>query len=262
LLADKGQERAAITLLERAVQKHPDAIAARQLLVRLEATVGDLGAAERAAAELRARLPPDSPLPWLELGRALEIAHRYDEALGYYDQAASVAPHDPSGPKTGGLRAARWGEAELAEPRLEEALRRNPRDATVWHALGLVRTHLGDPNGASVAYESGLVADPKALENRLGLASLALDEGDAAKALVSYDAVLRARPGFADGYLGRSWALIMLGRFDEARLALAEARRRGGDARSIARQERLVDDLGTRSGAPTESPSSPSKKPK
>jgi len=262
LLADKGQERAAITLLERAVQKHPDAIAARQLLVRLEATVGDLGAAERAAAELRARLPPDSPLPWLELGRALEIAHRYDEALGYYDQAASVAPHDPSGPKTGGLRAARWGEAELAEPRLEEALRRNPRDATVWHALGLVRTHLGDPNGASVAYESGLVADPKALENRLGLASLALDEGDGAKALVSYDAVLRARPGFADGYLGRSWALIMLGRFDEARLALAEARRRGGDARSIARQERLVDDLGTRSGAPTESPSSPSKKPK
>jgi tetratricopeptide (TPR) repeat protein len=261
LLADKGQERAAITLLERAVQKHPDAIAERQLLVRLEATVGDLGAAERAAAELRARLPPDSPIPWLELGHALELAHRYDEALGYYDQAASIAPHDPSGPKTGGLRAARWGEAELAEPRLEEALRRDPRDATVWHALGLVRTHLGDPKGARVAYESGLVADPNALENRLGLASLALDDGDAAKALVSYDAVLRARPGFADGYLGRSWALILLGRFAEARLALAEARRRGGDARSIARQERLVDDLGARAprSAGTESPP---KKPK
>ena len=108
---------------------------------------GDLGAAERAAADLAARLPPESPIPWLELGHAMELAHRYDEALDLYDRAAAVAPLDNVGPKTGGLRAARWGETALALPRLEEALRRDPRDAETWHALGLVRLHEGDFEG-------------------------------------------------------------------------------------------------------------------
>ena len=116
--------------------------------------------AEHEAGELAARLPSDSPIPWLELGHALEIVHRFDEALSLYDRAAAVAPRDPSGPRTGGLRAAHWGELDLAAPRLEEALRRNPGDAVVWHVLGLVRVHLGDLAGARTAYESGLRADP------------------------------------------------------------------------------------------------------
>jgi tetratricopeptide (TPR) repeat protein len=246
LLAEKGQERAAIQLLESAVAKHPEGDAAldeRRLLVRLSATTGDLGAAQRWDDELRARLPKDSPIPDVELGHALEIAHRYDEALALYDRAAEIAPKDPLGPRTGGLRAARWGESELAQPRLEESLRRDPRDATVWHALGLVSVQLGELDAARVAYQSGLVADPHALENRIGLATLALRKGDAAGALVEYDAVLARDPNFADGHLGRSWALIALGRFDEARAALALAARLGGDGHAIARQEKLIDEL-------------------
>jgi Flp pilus assembly protein TadD len=190
-------------------------------------------------------------VPWLELGHAMELAHRYDEALELYDRGAAVAPRDPAGPKTGGLRAARWGETALALPRLEEALRRNSRDAETWHALGLVRLHEGDLDGARVAYQSGLVADPGALENRIGLATIALRRGDAGGALVEYDRVLAERPRFSAGYLGRAWALVALGRLVEARAALEEGRRRGADARVVARQVKLIDSLQARAGTPT-----------
>jgi tetratricopeptide (TPR) repeat protein len=243
LLSEKGRDREAIQRLEGYVASHPEAIAERRLLVRLDAAIGDFGACRRAVEDLAARLPPDSPIPWLELGHALELAHRYDVALAMYDRAADVAPRDPSGPRTGGLRAARWGEAELAAARLEEALRRDPRDAAVWHALGLVRLEAGDLAGAQVAYESGLVADPGALENRIGLATLALRRDDARAALAEYDRILRDRPAYADGYLGRSWALVRLGRLDAAEAALDEASRRGADARVVERQRRLVTAL-------------------
>ncbi len=66
---------------------------------------------------------------------------------------------DPLGPLTGGLRTAEWGEAELAEPRLVEALTRDSTNSRAWHALGVVRLKLGDLQGAKKAYSSGLSAD-------------------------------------------------------------------------------------------------------
>lgn len=243
LLSEKHDDAGAIALLRGHLSKHPGAVTERRLLVRLLGASGDMAAAEREAAELAARLPKDSPVPWIELGHALELGHRYDEALAAYDRAAAVAPADPAGPRAGGTRAARWGELEAALPRLEEALRRDPGDAGVWHALGLVRLHRGDVAGARVAYESGLVANSAALENRVGLATVALQSGDARAALSQYGLLLRERPAFAEGYAGRAWALLQLGRLDEARADLDEARRLGADERAITRQEALLDAL-------------------
>jgi len=240
LLAERGQYRAAADALRQDLAEHPGSVKSRRLLVRVLALSGDLGGAQKEAERLSTLLGPASPVPWIELGHAQELGHRYDEALAYYDRAAEVAPRDPSGPATGGLRAARWGEPELAEPRLEEALRRNPSDARLWHALGLVRVRLGDRTGGRLAYRSGLQADPGALENRVGLASVALLDSDAEGALREYDAILAARPGFGDGWLGRAWALILLGRLDEAERAVQKAVTLGADARVAARQRALV----------------------
>jgi tetratricopeptide (TPR) repeat protein len=207
-------------------------------LIRVEASRGQLGAAQHQVELLEKQLGPRSPIPLVELGHALEMAHRYDEALAAYDQASEVAPTDPLGPLTGGLRAARWGELQLAEPRLREAVRRNPKDPAAWHALGLVQLSQGNLPGAEQAYRSGLLADPNALENRVGLATLALSRGDLSAALVQYDAIAARRPNLADAQLGRSFALIGLQRFDEASRALDEAARLGGSPRVIAAQRR------------------------
>jgi Flp pilus assembly protein TadD len=243
MLAHKGREAEAIAILKEHISAHPDAIEERRLLVRITALTGDLGAAERAATDLAARLGPNDPTPWIEMGHALELAHRYEAALGMYDRAAEVAPRDPAGPRAGGLRATAWGEAELAEPRLSEALRRDARDAKVWHALGLVRLKLGDLDGARTAYTSGLAAQPASLQNRLGLATVAVAARDARTALEHYDALVRARPKLGDLELGRAWALLELGRLAEAEAALARAESLGGSPSAIRAQRRLLAKL-------------------
>ncbi len=241
MLSEKGQIDEASRLLRAYLAEHPSAVAERRLLIRVEASRGQLGAAQLEATQLEKQLGPRSPIPLVELGHALELAHRYDEALEAYDRAAFVAPRDPLGPLTGGLRAARWGELDLAEPRLREAVRRDPTNPAAWHALGLVLLSKGDLSAAEQAYRAGLLADPGALENRVGLATLALRRGVLSGALSEYDAIVARRPKLADAQLGRSFALIGLGRFDEARRALDEAARLGASPRMVSAQRRELD---------------------
>jgi tetratricopeptide (TPR) repeat protein len=251
MLVDKGRVEEASALLREYLQKHPQAVAERRLLIRVEASRGQMGKAEAEVVALEKQLGPHSPIPLVELGHALEMAHRYDEALAAYDQAADAAPQDPLGPLTGGLRAARWGELELAEPRLREAVRRGPRDPAAWHALGLVQLSRGNLPGAEQAYRSGLLADPAALENHVGLATLALSRGDLLAALAEYDTIAARRPNLADAQLGRSFALIGLGRFQDARRALEAATQLGADPRVVAAQRR---ELARRELTPRTSP--------
>jgi tetratricopeptide (TPR) repeat protein len=232
-------------VLREHLVEHPDAVDERRLLVRLLASTGDLGAARAEVDVLLRRLGSDSPLPWIELGHAFELSHKYELALAMFDRAAEVAPGDPAGPLTGGLRAARWGEPEWAAPRLEEAVRRDPK---AWHALGLVRFHLGDTKAAIDAYRRGLQANPADMSNRIGLATVALASDDMTAALSQYDAILEARPGFADAHLGRSLVLIKTGKFREARESLDRGYRLGANPEVVARQRRLLDRL---EGQPT-----------
>jgi tetratricopeptide (TPR) repeat protein len=235
-LVRQHREEEAVTFLRADLATHPDDIPARRLLVRLLGFTGNLPAARLEAEELARRVGPGDPAPFLELGHALELSHRYDEALAEYDEAASVAPASPAGPREGGMRCARWGEIEEARPRLEEAVRRGARDADTMHALGLVLLHLGDTAAAVDAYRAATVADPKAPEGWLGLASVALVRGDAAGALDAYDHVMALRPRFAAGELGRAWALAKLGRRDEAARAIDRAEELGAPAANVARQ--------------------------
>src|SRR5208282_5603554 len=117
------------------------------------------------------------------------------------------APGSPAGPFEGGMRAAHWGEADEARPRLEEAVRRGMNDAEVWHALGVVRLHQKDMPAATDAYRRGLAADASQPENWLGLASVAVAQDDAKAALDAYTALLALRPAYGAAELGRAWAL-------------------------------------------------------
>src|SRR5262249_23682088 len=135
------RESEALETLRKQLAKHPEDIDTRRFYVRVLAPSGDLDGAQREVQELERRLPND-PVPWIELGHAFELVHRFEEALGAYDKAASVAPDSKAGPLEGGRRAARWGEMEEAAPRLEEAVRRGARDAETFHTLGFVRVNL------------------------------------------------------------------------------------------------------------------------
>ena len=240
-LTREHRDADAVHVLSTRLQEDPNDHAARRLLVRVYASQGDLGRARGEVDELRRRLRTDDPTPLIELGHAYELAHRFEEALSAYDDAAKLAPGSPAGPREGGLRAARWGEVEEARPRLEEAISRGARDSETWHALGLVCVHLHDLTAAERAYRLGLAADPTDASNALGLATLAVMRGDPAAALAAYDAVLVRSPRYAAAELGRAWALATLGRKREARTALDHAAELGAPAVQIQKLRALAD---------------------
>jgi len=235
------RENEAAALLRERVRSEPKDLQARRLLVRVLGFVGDLAAARAEATELASRLPADDPTAYLELGHALELAHRYDEALAAYDEAGVRAPLSPAGPREGGMRSARWGEAQWAAPRLEEAIRRGAGDPETWHALGLVRLHLNDVDGAEQAYRNGVATDPRSGENWLGLATVAVARGDAGGALDAYDQVVARAPRSGAAHLGRAWALAKLGRKQDASRALDRAQELGASAANVARQRAALD---------------------
>ncbi len=253
-LARQGHDDEAVEALRQRLAAHPEDVPARRLLVRLLGSIGDIVAARAQVEELAKWLPHGDPVPYLELGHALELTHSYDEALEAYDQAASVAPTSPDGPREGGMRSAHWGEIEEARPRLEEALRRGARDVEVWHALGLVRLHQSDYDGAAQAYRSGAEADPKDASCWLGLATVGVAQGDAKLALDAYDQVLARSPRFASAQLGRAWALGQLGRRDEAERALDLAQELGAPPAPLSRQRAA---LANPAGTPLPRPAGP-----
>jgi hypothetical protein len=51
---------------------------------------------------------------------------------------------------------------------------------------------------------------------------------------------LAEQPGFADAHLGRSWALVRLGRFTEASRALDRAELLGANRAALANQRRWL----------------------
>lgn len=235
-LSRRGRDDEAVKLLREDLAKDPRDLAARRLLIRLLAVESDMPAARVEVRELAKELPPGDPSPWIELGHALELTHAFEEALAAYDTAASEAPASPDGPLEGGLRCARWGEAEEARPRLEEAVRRGARDAATYHTLGLVLVKLGDLDAATRAYQAGTLADPKGAECWLGLATVAVIREDAPAALAAYEEILKRHPTFGAAELGRAWALAKLGRKDDARRALDRAQELGAPQANIARQ--------------------------
>ncbi len=252
-LARQHREGEGIKVLRAELAAHPEDVEARRLLVRLLAVTSDLSGARAEVAELERRLPAGDPLPWIELGHAFELAHHFEEALAAYDTAASVAPASPAGPREGGLRCARWGEAEEAIPRLEEAARRGGGDAALFHALGLARLHGKDLDGAAEAYRAGAAVEPRGTDNLLGLATVALAREDYAAALEAYGQILARRPDFGAAELGRAWALARLGRKDEARRALDRAEALGAPRANVTKQRRALG-----APEPTATPRDPS----
>lgn len=235
-LVRQGRDAEAVKLLRERIADKPDDIPARKLLVRVLAMDGDLGEVEKEVDAMAARLPADDPTPKIELGHAYELTHKFEEALAAYDEASTRAPNNPAGPAEGGMRAAHWGEAEDAKPRLEEAIRRGARDPEIFHALGLVRLKLGDVAGAEESYRAGLAIDPNAIDNALGLATCAIVREDGEAALKAYDIILAKRPKFAPAELGRAWAFAKLGRTDDARKAIDRAESLGASKDVIQKQ--------------------------
>lgn len=122
----------------------------------------------------------------------------------------------------------RQAEADFAAGRhrearvlLEEVLRSVPGQPAILHLYGLVLSRLGDGAGAKRALTAAYRASPGDPQIANSLGNLLDRIGEPEAALAAYEAAIRSRPDFTPSHLNRVTTLDALGRYAEARQALA-----------------------------------------
>ena len=148
-----------------------------------------LGQAERAIA-----LAPDNVWAYNVKSLYLTVSQRANEGLSAADAGLAVNPDDPVLYRARGLAEIALGRYEQAKSDVQQAIRLGPRDPRI----GLWLDSLGDA------------------ELGLGNVDAAIDE---------YKKAIDAGWRFYQPYRGLAAAYALAGKMDEAKIALAEARR-------------------------------------
>jgi Flp pilus assembly protein TadD len=139
------------------------------------------------------RGPAASVRAEISLAETAERARQHDVARGHYLRAIELAPDPPNAAYARHEYAetlAAWGETVDARAELERAAVSNPRDAAVWHDLGILRNHDGDHAGAIAALQRAEQLAPNDLRPRIALAALYWSQGDKASATREYRGLL------------------------------------------------------------------------
>lgn len=156
--------------------------------------------AERLAAEVY-RSAPRVVLAAQILGEALMIQARYDEAIAPLQAAAALAGDAATTLLLAkALEAA--GKAVDALSTFRRAASCRPAFIPAFLELGERLRRAGDLDGADRIFADGLAVDPTAAVLHIGLAYVALDRGDRAKARAQFQTVHDRWPGRADAFAG------------------------------------------------------------
>jgi tetratricopeptide (TPR) repeat protein len=224
----------AVAQLDRAIEVEPELAFLYRLRARLQLERGDFPAALRDADRAIAAEKPSGDSPTLardyaEKGRILYHAERYQEAVAAYEESLKIQPAYPTahlGRADAELKLRHYAEAVHS---LDAYLQDGGKHlATVFQARGLARSRLGDQPGAVEDYAVALTLkpdDPGAIHLARGWAYLARVAPQLA--LPDFDQVIRIKPDDSAAYAGRGYALVQLGRYQQAAEAAEAALRRG-----------------------------------
>ncbi|WPB83533.1 tetratricopeptide repeat protein [Sediminicoccus rosea] len=193
------------------------------LLGRSYARTGEAQAA-LAVNEAQLREFPNYPPAIYARGRALRELGRLDEAMAAFDAAQRAMP-GVAFPRVGRAQVLRdRGENQAAADLLQAVVRDNQVDAQGKVELGAALLALGRAREALPLARRAVAEDAKNASAHTLLGDVLLAGGQPAAALAAYEAALAQAPLWGEAQLGRVEALRALGRAEEARAALAEAR--------------------------------------
>lgn len=196
-----------------------------------------------------------APMLWLALARAKILAGRAGEAIEHLDRCASLDPPSEVAAEVRRLRRFAHRPTLVAEMlRIENQLvaddsdgaladaralvRSHKGDAEAWLVLGIVEHRAGRERRAERALRRALRRDPHLGEaqNRLGILLLARGRAEEGHGLL-IEAV-RQMPTDPACRLHLAQACALIGRTEEGREHVEQARRLGADPATVARVER------------------------
>lgn len=218
LYAAQGNRRLALDVARRYVTSRPEDPEAYLLAARVARRAGHSDACREILARL-ARLPGQAAAALAE-EVALEAALRGAEAALALLENAAIDLTDPVNAPA--LRArleqlALAGAHERAREQIDDALRAHP-EVAAFHALRAraLRAEGAPAEMQRAALERALELDPRHAPALVGLAQLAAEADDVARALRLYDRAARAQPADPSAAYAASRLLIARERPEEA----------------------------------------------
>ncbi|MBJ7313252.1 PEP-CTERM system TPR-repeat protein PrsT [Rugamonas sp. CCM 8940] len=232
----QGKTRAAIIEMKNVLQQESGNGAARLLLGQLYLETGDVLSADK---ELRRALAlgeaKDKVLP--ALGRAMLLQ-------GQFEQIAELLKGAPDQPAYLVLRAnaaLAQNQPELASRLFELALKGQPGYAGA--LLGQARLALmrQQPQAALLLVEQALQRDPNDLDHLRLKGDLLRLQGDGANALLAYQHIIHLRPEQVQAHVDIANLHLQAGRIEQAKAALALARKVGPGQLLVVYTQALID---------------------
>ena len=183
-------------------------------------------------AALHADPASDIGMRWLVYGKGLSAQNRFPEAIQAFGSGLSAAPNSAALYDVRGLAEWRLGQRTAALQDLRQSLVLDPTQT----ALSAWLKNLDSPTGeASPAPKSSLSEDD--LEDQLANAQSALESRALPKALTLFQSGASEAPTDPVWLKGETETLYAEGRFDDARVVLAQARRLAPDDADIKRMQ-------------------------
>jgi protein O-mannosyl-transferase len=161
------------------------------------------------------------------LGGALVIEGKIDQAMPHFRAAAAINPEDPVANLNIATNLQQQGKVQQAIARYRIVLRMTPDAvlrANTFSNLGAAYRGLGDDARAKSSYEAALRLVPESPHAFIGLGLIAQKEGDFKQAIRLYGAAMALQPTDV-GYLLLAKALQQAGKTAEAQAALQDAKR-------------------------------------
>jgi len=170
------------------------------------------------------RLKPNSLAALLGLGRALDLAGRWNEAVDAFQRATKVLPDDPVPWRELAQIRLKEGKRTEAVTALANSLKLDAEAPEAHYDLGLAWSLPGgDPIRSEAAFREAIRLAPAYSEAHMNLAILLFQNERVEEAGYLFDSALRYRPNYALGHLNYGLMLLKLNRTREAKRHLQEA---------------------------------------
>ncbi len=158
-LRQKGRRRRALSQVERALEKSPGLIVARNLSALLKQDLRDYRGARRDFNQAISAAPKD-PVLYGNRGRLSLTQGRYREAIRDFDRAVRLNPAQTELLYQRGLARLKLGARSGAIQDFNSALKRAPNHADALYQRGRARLSLAQPKAAIADFDRALAARP------------------------------------------------------------------------------------------------------
>jgi tetratricopeptide (TPR) repeat protein len=160
-------------------------------------------------------LNPMVVLPRMNLGLALNLKGKYQEAFEQVDEAAKLAPNNYEVQHSLGVVLASLGRFDEAVKAHEKAIEISPEYSAAHNDLGLLYLQQDKLDKAIEQLAFAMRYDPEAVFIRVNLSNALLKNGKPMDALQLAGSALQIRKDFPEGYIAAANALIALKKFDQ-----------------------------------------------